>query len=51
VAYLPWGIAIVVSTVFLREHYVVDLLAGAALGAWGLLLCGTVSWRERASRS
>jgi membrane-associated phospholipid phosphatase len=30
---LPFGIGIVISTVYLRYHYVVDVVAGALLAA------------------
>lgn len=36
---LPLGVAIVTATLFMRMHYLVDLIAGAAVGLAGLRIC------------
>lgn len=38
-AYLPLGLSIIVSTLTLRQHYFIDLLAGAALALVALRMC------------
>ena len=42
-----WGIAILYSTIAIRQHYAVDLIAGAALG-W---LADWFAWRRDAGVS
>lgn len=36
---LPLGVAIVTATLFMRMHYLVDLIAGALVGLAGLRIC------------
>jgi hypothetical protein len=35
-AWLAWAAAIAASTVFTRQHWLLDVVGGAALGAWGV---------------
>jgi membrane-associated phospholipid phosphatase len=42
---LPVGVGIIVSTVYLRYHYVVDVIAGVAL-AWLVILVGESLYRR-----
>ncbi len=51
---LPMGVALVLSTVYLRHHYVIDIIAGAALAAAAYVVGPALdAWwlgrRERAS--
>jgi membrane-associated phospholipid phosphatase len=46
--YLPIGLGLYVSTVYLRMHYVVDVVAGVATGAAAVWLAPRINRRWRA---
>ncbi|MGC4852830.1 phosphatase PAP2 family protein [Micromonospora sp. DT4] len=49
--YLPIGLGLVLSTLYLRKHYAVDLLAGTALAVLAVVVAGRVNrwwYRPRA---
>jgi len=41
-AYLPFGLLVVLSTVYLRVHYLIDLLAGVPVGWAAVALAGRI---------
>jgi hypothetical protein len=41
-AYLPFGIIVVLSTIYLRVHYVIDLIAGVPIGWASVALAGRI---------